>query len=115
MKCRYSELEAATNKWSAKSLIGEGAFGKVYRGVLSDGTVVAIKQLVVKSDGPLWTKEAFVNEAKIISTTRHRNLIALLGCCFESSNPMFICEYMPNGSLHDALFVQTLPLNWAQR
>nr|PNR33871.1 hypothetical protein PHYPA_023687 [Physcomitrium patens] len=112
---RYSELEAATNKWSSKNLLGEGAFGKVYRGVLSDGTIVAIKQLITKKVGPMCSKESFLNEARIISTTRHRNLIALLGCCFETENAMFVCEYMPNGSLHDVLFVREISLDWAQR
>lgn len=101
-----SELERATNGFSQRNLIGQGGYGVVYKGVLSGGTVVAVKQILdldTKGD------EEFSNEVEIISKIRHRNLLSLRGCCLTSDDSKgrrryLVYDFMPNGSLSDHLF-----------
>uniref|UniRef100_A0A166IAA8 non-specific serine/threonine protein kinase n=1 Tax=Daucus carota subsp. sativus TaxID=79200 RepID=A0A166IAA8_DAUCS len=76
------ELEQATGGFSQRNLIGQGGYGIVYKGVLLDGTVVAVKQLLdMDTNGD---DVEFTNEAEIISKIRHRNLLALRGFCVTS-------------------------------
>lgn len=70
-----AELEQATDGFSQRNLIGQGGFGVVYKGTLSDGTVVAVKQLMNDLDAT--GDEEFKNETEIISKIRHRNLLSL--------------------------------------
>ncbi|WCJ44412.1 Protein kinase superfamily protein [Euphorbia peplus] len=76
-----SELERATNGFLQRNFIGQGTFGVVYKGVLADGTVVAVKQM---QDSDSQGDEEFSNEVEIISKIRHRNLLSLRGCCVSS-------------------------------
>ncbi|XP_048332423.2 probable receptor-like protein kinase At1g11050 [Ziziphus jujuba] len=122
---RLSELERATNGFSQRNLIGQGAHGVVYKGTLSDGTLVAVKQILdLDSKGD----EEFSNEVEIMSKIRHRNLLSLRGCCvtsndFTGKRRYLVYDFMSNGSLSDHL-PNTLgstkqgskkPLTWPQR
>ncbi|KAI3821261.1 hypothetical protein L1987_08825 [Smallanthus sonchifolius] len=116
-----AELDAATDGFSQQNLIGQGGFGVVYKGTLSDGSVVAVKKMM-SSDTE--ADNDFVNEAEIISKIRHRNLLPLRGFC-ATSDPVngperyLVYDFMPNGSLHDHIFNQKtsnyLRLSWSQR
>lgn len=113
-----SDLERATNWFSQRNLIGQGAYGVVYRGTLSDGTPVAVKQMLdLDSKGD----EEFCNEVEIISKIRHRNLLPLRGCCVTSDNlkgkrRFLVYDFMSNGSLGDQLYEPTRKqLTWPQR
>ncbi|KAK1407710.1 hypothetical protein QVD17_39334 [Tagetes erecta] len=118
---RISELDVATNGFSQRNFIGQGGYGVVYKGILTDGTVVAVKKMTsVKTD----VDEDFANEAEIISKIRHRNLLPLRGFC-ATSDPVngtemyLVYDFMPNGSLHDHIFDKRIcdhqRLSWAQR
>lgn len=98
----YKELSKATKSFSAKELLGRGSFGKVYRGVLptAGGTVVAVKQIAEDSHQG---EREFLAEVSIVSKIRHRNLVQLLGWCYEKSDLLLVYDYMPNGSLDKAL------------
>ncbi|KAI4337851.1 hypothetical protein L6164_016220 [Bauhinia variegata] len=113
-----SELEKATNKFSQKNLIGQGADGVVYKGTLSDGTLVAVKEifdLETKGD------EEFCYEVEIISKIKHRNLLSLRGCCVTSDNikgkrRFLVHNFMPNSSLNYQLSHSGAnKLTWPQR
>ncbi|KAA8546442.1 hypothetical protein F0562_002819 [Nyssa sinensis] len=115
---REAELEHATNGFSQRNLIGEGGYGVVYKGILSDGTIVAVKQLLdLDSKGD----EEFANEVEIISKIRHRNLLSLRGCCATSHDlkgkrRYLVYDFMSNGSLNDHLFNHNRKqLTWPQR
>lgn len=113
-----SELEKATNKFSQKNLIGQGGDGVVYKGTLSDGTLVAIKEIF---DLDTRGDEEFCYEVEIISKIKHRNLVALRGCCVASHNlrgkrRFLVYDYMPNGSLSYQLSINGAnKLTWPQR
>ncbi|KAL0353853.1 UNVERIFIED_CONTAM: putative LRR receptor-like serine/threonine-protein kinase [Sesamum angustifolium] len=95
--------------------IGEGGFGPVYKGVLSDGTVIAVKQLSAKSKQG---NREFVNEIGMISALQHPNLVKLFGCCIEGNQLLLVYEYLENNSLARALFgreEQRLNLDWQTR
>ncbi|OMO63999.1 hypothetical protein CCACVL1_22120 [Corchorus capsularis] len=95
---QYEELKEATNNFSPASILGEGGFGRVFKGVLSDGTAVAIKRLT--SGGPQGDKE-FLVEVEMLSRLHHRNLVKLVGyySSRESSQNLLCYELVPNGSL----------------
>ncbi|KAH7512739.1 hypothetical protein FEM48_Zijuj12G0122400 [Ziziphus jujuba var. spinosa] len=82
---------------------GEGGFGPVYKGVLSDGSVIAVKQLSSRSKQG---NREFVNEIGMISALQHPNLVKLYGCCIEGNQLLLIYEYLENNSLARALFEQ---------
>ncbi|XP_057956862.1 probable serine/threonine-protein kinase PBL15 [Malania oleifera] len=92
------ELEQATKNFNESNLIGCGSFGLVYKGLLSDGTVVAIKRR------PGAPRQEFVLEVANLSEIRHRNLVALLGYSQESRTQILVFEYLPNGSICNHLY-----------
>nr|DAD37734.1 TPA_asm: hypothetical protein HUJ06_008375 [Nelumbo nucifera] len=109
------QIKAATGNFDRANKIGEGGFGPVYKGVLSDGTVIAVKQLSSKSKQG---NREFINEISMISALQHPNLVKLFGCCIEGNQLLLIYEYMENNSLARALFgreEQRLNLDWPTR
>ncbi|GMI90010.1 NEMATODE-INDUCED LRR-RLK 2 [Hibiscus trionum] len=109
------QIKAATNNFDSANKIGEGGFGPVYKGVPSDGTVIAVKQLSSKSKQG---NREFVNEIGMISALQHPNLVKLYGCCIEGNQLLLIYEYLENNSLARALFgrdEQRLTLDWSTR
>uniref|UniRef100_A0A0D9V9V3 non-specific serine/threonine protein kinase n=1 Tax=Leersia perrieri TaxID=77586 RepID=A0A0D9V9V3_9ORYZ len=87
------ELSSATRNFSNVNLIGHGMFGEVYKGLLQDGTIVAIK----KRHSP--PSHEFIQEVNYLSSIRHRNLVNLLGYCQENGMQMLVYEYVSNGSV----------------
>ncbi|BFG28327.1 hypothetical protein CerSpe_146010 [Prunus speciosa] len=109
----YAELRAATEDFNPSNKLGEGGYGPVYKGTLSDGRVVAVKQLSVASHQG---KSQFVTEIATISAVQHRNLVKLYGCCIEGTQRILVYEYLENKSLDQALFGRNdLHLNWPTR
>ncbi|MBA0866272.1 hypothetical protein Goshw_019541 [Gossypium schwendimanii] len=109
------QIKAATNNFDSANKIGEGGFGPVYKGVLSDGMVIAVKQLSSKSKQG---NREFVNEIGMISALQHPNLVKLYGCCIEGNQLLLIYEYLENNSLARALFGRDehrLTLDWSTR
>ncbi|XP_078174843.1 proline-rich receptor-like protein kinase PERK1 [Carex rostrata] len=96
----YEELVEATNGFSAQNFLGEGGFGFVHRGILSDGREVAIKQL--KSDNT-WGQREFKAEVDVLSRVHHRHLVQYFGCCMTQDKRMIVCEYMPNNTVDNHL------------
>ncbi|PUZ48905.1 hypothetical protein GQ55_7G283300 [Panicum hallii var. hallii] len=109
----YGELRSGTENFCSGNLLGEGGYGSVYKGKLSDGRVVAVKQLSQSSNQG---KKQFAAEIETISRVQHRNLVRLYGCCLESNTPLLVYEYLENGSLDHALFEKEgLHLDWPTR
>ncbi|GAU31584.1 hypothetical protein TSUD_54070 [Trifolium subterraneum] len=109
------QIKAATNNFDIAFKIGEGGFGPVFKGVLSDGTIVAVKQLSSKSKQG---NREFINEIGLISALQHPCLVKLYGCCMEGDQLLLIYEYMENNSLARALFAKEkaeLKLDWQAR
>ncbi|XP_058209740.1 probable leucine-rich repeat receptor-like serine/threonine-protein kinase At3g14840 [Rhododendron vialii] len=109
------QIKAATNNFDDANKIGEGGFGSVYKGLLSDGTVIAVKQLSSKSKQG---NREFVNEIGMISALQHSHLVKLYGCCIEGNQLLLVYEYMENNSLARALFGPEgcqLQLDWLTR
>ncbi|XP_037455304.1 LEAF RUST 10 DISEASE-RESISTANCE LOCUS RECEPTOR-LIKE PROTEIN KINASE-like 2.4 [Triticum dicoccoides] len=94
----YVQVKRMTRSFAEK--LGQGGFGAVYRGDLSDGRRIAVKMLKdYKTDG-----DDFINEVASISRTSHVNVVTLLGFCLEGSKRALIYDYMPNGSLEKYAF-----------
>ncbi|XP_050145134.1 probable LRR receptor-like serine/threonine-protein kinase At1g56140 [Malus sylvestris] len=109
----YVELRTATEDFNPSNKLGEGGYGPVYKGTLSDGRVVAVKQLSVSSHQG---KSQFVSEIATISAVQHRNLVRLYGCCIEGRHRILVYEYLENKSLDQALFgTSNLHLDWPTR
>ncbi|KAF3794526.1 putative receptor-like protein kinase [Nymphaea thermarum] len=110
------QINEAVQNFDPANKIGEGGFGSVYKGVLPDGRVIAVKQLAAKSKQG---NKEFLNEICMISTLQHPNLVKLYGCCTEGSQLMLVYEYLENNSLANALFGRAaedrLKLNWPTR
>ncbi|XP_057958198.1 probable LRR receptor-like serine/threonine-protein kinase At1g53440 isoform X2 [Malania oleifera] len=109
------QIKAATGNFDPSNKIGEGGFGPVYMGALSDDRVIAVKQLSSKSKQG---NREFVNEIGMISALQHPNLVRLYGCCIEGNQLLLIYEYMENNSLARALFgreAERLNLDWTIR
>ncbi|KAI8567167.1 hypothetical protein RHMOL_Rhmol02G0099400 [Rhododendron molle] len=109
----YRQIKAATNDFDINNKIGEGGFGSVYKGILLDGGVIAVKQLSSRSKQG---NREFVNEIGMISGLQHPNVVRLYGCCVERNQLLLVYEYMENNSLARALFGECqLNLDWPTR
>ncbi|CAH8299185.1 unnamed protein product [Eruca vesicaria subsp. sativa] len=109
----WRQLQAATNNFDEANKLGEGGFGSVFKGELSDGTIIAVKQLSATS---CQGNREFVNEIGMISGLNHLNLVKLYGCCVEKNELLLVYEYMENNSLALALSGKSsLKLDWAAR
>lgn len=93
----YKELFEATNGFSTQNLLGEGGFGCVYKGVLSDGKEIAVKKL--KIGGGQGQRE-FKAEVDIISRIHHRHLVSLVGYCISDNSRLLLYDYVPNNNLY---------------
>ncbi|KAJ7944434.1 Protein kinase family protein [Quillaja saponaria] len=109
------ELEASTNGFADENVIGEGGYGIVYHGLLTDNTNIAVKNLL-NNRGQ--AEREFKVEVEAIGRVRHKNLVRLLGYCAEGAHRMLVYEYVNNGNLEQWLHgdVGTCsPLTWEIR
>ncbi|XP_030929972.1 G-type lectin S-receptor-like serine/threonine-protein kinase At2g19130 isoform X2 [Quercus lobata] len=94
----YRDLQNVTKNFSEK--LGGGGFGSVFKGILPDSTVIAVKKLESISQG----EKQFRTEVSTIGTIQHVNLVRLRGFCSEGTKKLLVYDYMPNGSLDSHLF-----------
>ncbi|CAH1430463.1 unnamed protein product [Lactuca virosa] len=108
------KIVEATNNFNIDNKIGEGGFGPVYKGVLENGRVIAVKRLSETSQQGV---DEFQNEVICIAKLQHRNLVKLLGYCIHGNERILIYEYMDNKSLDSFLFDEARGsmLDWPQR
>ncbi|KAK1592653.1 hypothetical protein Q3G72_028300 [Acer saccharum] len=114
----YEELDRATGGFKEESQVGKGSFSCVYKGILKDGTVVAVKKAIMCSDRQKNSKE-FHTELDLLSRLNHAHLLNLLGYCEEGGERLLVYEFMAHGSLHQHLHGKNKALNeqldWVRR
>lgn len=109
-----NSIASATDNFSMANKLGQGGFGSVYKGILSNGMAIAVKRLSKYSGQGV---EEFKNEVVLISKLQHRNLVRILGCCIQGEEKMLIYEYLPNKSLDFFIFdkSKSSELDWRKR
>ncbi|KAH0919965.1 LOW QUALITY PROTEIN: hypothetical protein HID58_027625 [Brassica napus] len=110
------ELQVASDGFSNKNILGRGGFGKVYKGRLADGTLVAVKRL--KEERTPGGELQFQTEVEMISMAVHRNLLRLRGFCMTPTERLLVYPYMANGSVASCLRERPPsqpPLDWPTR
>ncbi|KAJ9682125.1 hypothetical protein PVL29_018155 [Vitis rotundifolia] len=106
VKFKFEEIKRVTMNFSRENIIGQGGYGNVYKGILPDGSEVALKRFKNCSAAG---DAVFTHEVEVLASVRHMNLVALRGYCtatvpMEGHQRIIVCDLMPNGSLHDHLF-----------
>ncbi|XP_028784381.1 wall-associated receptor kinase-like 22 [Neltuma alba] len=106
------DLEKATDRFNVNRVLGKGGQGTVYKGMLADGQIVAVKKLRLQGN-----VEEFINEVVILSQINHRNVVRLLGFCLETQVPLLVYEFIPNGNLYEHLHEQNeeISMTWDAR
>lgn len=108
------ELKKATDNFNKDRVLGKGGQGTVYKGMLMDGQVVAVKKSK-EFDESQW--QQFMNEVILLSLIKHRHVVKLLGCCLETKEPLLVYEFVPNGTLFEHIHKSTKEflLTWEMR
>ncbi|KAF4376666.1 hypothetical protein CsatB_021668 [Cannabis sativa] len=121
-KFNFNELKSATRGFRSESLLGEGGFGCVYKGWISEsgtapvkaGTGIPVAVKTLNHDGLQGHRE-WLAEVNYLGDLLHMNLVKLIGCCIEDDQRLLVYEFMPRGSLENHLFRRSLPLSWSIR
>ncbi|CAM0913377.1 unnamed protein product [Alopecurus aequalis] len=109
----FKELKKITDNFSEANVIGNGGFGKVYRGTLPGGQMVAIKRAQQDS---LQGSLEFRTEIELLSRVHHKNVVAILGFCLDQGEQMLVYEYIANGTLKQSLTGKSgIRLDWKRR
>ncbi|XP_074289754.1 wall-associated receptor kinase 17-like [Silene latifolia] len=105
------ELKRATNNFKDDCIAGRGGSGIVYKGILEDKSLIAIKKAIVVDENQI---DQFINELLILSQLNHKNVVKLLGCCLDVEVPLLIYEFVPNGALFNHIHnvVHGSWINW---
>ncbi|BFG25724.1 hypothetical protein CerSpe_119980 [Prunus speciosa] len=111
---KSKELEKSTDNFNIDRILGQGGQGTVYKGMLTDGRIVAVKKSKIVDESQL---SDFINEVVILSQINHRNVVQLLGCCLDTEVPILVYEFIPNGNLSHYIHEQNeeFPLTWEVR
>ncbi|KAH6804258.1 Leucine-rich repeat protein kinase family protein [Perilla frutescens var. frutescens] len=109
----FEEIKKCTNNFSKMNDLGNGGFGKVYRGTLPNGQLVAIKRA---QHGSTQGGLEFKTEIELLSRVHHKNVVSLVGFCFDKGEQMLVYEYISNGTLKDSLTGKSgIRLDWTRR
>ncbi|KAL6176283.1 hypothetical protein ACLB2K_052917 [Fragaria x ananassa] len=109
----FEELMQYSNNFSEENNVGSGGYGKVYRGILPTGQLIAIKRAHTES---IQGGNQFRTEIELLSRVHHKNLVSLLGFCFDRGEQMLVYEYVANGTLKDSLSGKSgIRLDWQRR
>ncbi|KAJ1291233.1 hypothetical protein BS78_02G301800 [Paspalum vaginatum] len=109
-----STLRAATDNFAESNWVGEGGFGAVYKGVLTDGQQIAVKRFSQSSGQGI---QELKNELLLVAKLQHKNLARLVGVCLQEHEKLLVYEYMPNRSIDTILFdpEKSKELDWGKR
>ncbi|KAJ1265223.1 hypothetical protein BS78_08G062900 [Paspalum vaginatum] len=109
----FDELRKITNNFSEANDIGNGGYGKVYRGTLPSGQLVAVKR---SQQGSLQGSLEFRTEIELLSRVHHKNVVSLVGFCLDQDEQILVYEYVPNGTLKESLTGKSgVRLDWRRR
>ncbi|KAK8687047.1 hypothetical protein V6N13_085879 [Hibiscus sabdariffa] len=121
-KFSFNDLKLATRSFRPESLLGEGGFGCVFKGWISEngtapvkpGTGLSVAVKTLNHDGLQGHKE-WLAEMNYLGDLLHPNLVKLIGYCIEDDQRLLVYEFMPRGSLENHLFRRSMPLPWSTR
>ncbi|THU46199.1 hypothetical protein C4D60_Mb09t02430 [Musa balbisiana] len=109
----FNDVKKCTNNFSEANEIGDGGYGKVYKGVLSNGQLVAVKRA---QEGSTQGVLEFNTEVELLSRVHHKNLVSLAGFCFDQDEQILVYDYVPNGTLKESLSGKSgVRLDWKRR